>query len=346
MSFETPMDLLDQLLPDTYEYGKIITGNPGLKLTFALNALVAVDNAAWVLYAKENSVTDFNEIIPRDSKPALSCRHAELANIPLISYGLSTEQIKELVNEGYFFLKVKIGNDPEKDGDPEKMLSWDKQRLTDIHNIVGDRRIPYSENGTIPYYLDANGRYPDKEYLLRLLDHADKIGALDRIMILEEPFPEEYKADVSDLPVTFAADESAHSDRDTLERIQLGYKAIALKPIAKTLSMSFRIAETAHDNGIPCFCADLTVNPIVLGWNMNVAARLAPLPGMKIGVIESNGWQNYKNWDQMKGYHPCRGAAWIDTKHGLYNLDEDFYRRSGGIFMTSPHYRSLVTAHP
>ena len=131
---------------------------------------------------------------------------------------------------------------------------------------------------------------------MRLLDYADKIGALDRIMLLEEPFPEEYKIDVTDIPARLAADESAHSDKDALERIELGYGAIALKPIAKTMSMSLKIAEIAHKKGVPCFCADLTVNPVMVDWNKNVAARLAPLPGMKIGVLESNGHQNYSKW--------------------------------------------------
>jgi L-alanine-DL-glutamate epimerase-like enolase superfamily enzyme len=295
-----------------------------------------------MLYARDNEITDFDGVIPLDSRPALSYKHKELANIPLITYGLTLDQIRGIVDEGYFFLKVKIGCDPAKDGDPEKMLAWDKQRLTDIHNMVKDKRIPYTESGTIPYYLDANGRYPNKEFLLRLLDHADKIGALERIMIIEEPFREEYKVDVSDVPARLASDESAHSDRDALERIELGYRAIALKPIAKTMSMSFKIARIAHDKGIPCFCADLTVNPIVLDWNKNVAARLAPLPGMKVGVIESNGHQNYKNWELMKSYHPCYGASWMNADRGLFRLDEDFYKCSGGIFMTSKHYESLV----
>ena len=69
--------------------------------------------------------------------------------------------------------------------------------------------------------------------------------------------------------------------------------------------MSFKIAEVAFKKGIPCFCADLTVNPVVLDWNKNVAARLAPLPGMKVGVIESNGHQNYKNWELMKMIIPA-----------------------------------------
>ena len=77
-------------------------------------------------------------------------------------------------------------------------------------------------------------------------------------MLLEEPFPEDYKIDVRDIPVRLAADESAHSDRDVLERIELGYGAIALKPIAKTMSMSFKISKAAYEKVIPFFCADLT----------------------------------------------------------------------------------------
>jgi len=70
--------------------------------------------------------------------------------------------------------------------------------------------IPYTTNGKIPYYLDANGRYGNKERLMELLDYADKIGALERIILLEEPFPGEYKVDVTGIPVRLAVDESAH----------------------------------------------------------------------------------------------------------------------------------------
>lgn len=97
---------------------------------------------------------------------------------------------------------------------------------------------------------------------LTLIDHARKIGAFDQIAIIEEPFAEELEFDVSDIPVRLAADESAHTDEDAIKRIQLGYKAIALKAIAKTLSMTMKIAQAAHERNVPCFCADLTVNPI------------------------------------------------------------------------------------
>ncbi len=71
------------------------------------------------------------------------------------------------------------------------MLEKDKARLSAIHKTIGDVRTPYSKNGKLPYYFDANGRYEKKETLLELLDHAKKIGAFDQIAIIEEPFAEE-----------------------------------------------------------------------------------------------------------------------------------------------------------
>lgn len=342
INWETPLDLLDQLLPTTYEYAKKVTNNPDLRLTFALNALVAIDNAAWLLYCAEKGIYDFDNLIPSEAKDSLAFKHDKLAGIPLMSYNVTIENIIKTVKDGYFFLKIKIGSDPDKDGNLDKMLEWDKQRMLEIHEAVKDIETPHTDSGRIPYYFDANGRYDSKDRLMSFLDYADKIGALDRIILLEEPFPEEYKIDVSDIPARLAADESAHSDEDALERIELGYSAIALKPIAKTMSMSLKISKIAHEKNIPCFCADLTVNPIMIDWNKNMAARLAPLPGMKIGALESNGHQNYRNWDMMQSYHPAYGAVWTECREGIYNLDSDFYTRSGGIFDLSEHYSALV----
>ena len=307
-SFETPLDLLDQLLPDVWEYGKRITGKPDLRLTFALNAIVGVDAAAWILYARENGFKSFDEMIPERFRPVLSYRHRQIASIPLMAYAIPMEEIVRHVNEGYFFMKVKIGSDPDHDGDREKMLQWDMQRISAIHEAIGNRTTPYTENGKIPYYFDANGRYDSKERLQRFLDHCKKIGAFDQIAVVEEPFPENYKAYVGDLGVRVAADESAHCDDDVKERIELGYGAIALKPIAKTLSMTLKIAEVAHKAHVPMFCADLTVGPIQVDWNKSFAARIAPLPGIKVGVVETNGHQNYKRWDTLCGYHPRANA--------------------------------------
>ena len=53
-SFATPFELLDEMFPEVLEYGKRISGRSDLRPTFALNALVAFDNAVWTLYAREN----------------------------------------------------------------------------------------------------------------------------------------------------------------------------------------------------------------------------------------------------------------------------------------------------
>jgi len=338
-SFDSPVDMLDAVWPQVYEYGKKITGHPNLRETFALNALVGLDNAAWLLYALENNITDFDRMIPADYKPALSHKHSKIASIPLMAYAIPLDEIKAAVEDGYFFMKIKIGSP----GSPQEMLEWDKQRVEAIHKAIGHFETPYTQNGKIPYYFDANGRYPDKETLSRLLDFMKKIGAFEQIAIVEEPFPEEYEADVSDLGVRIAADESAHTDKDAKKRIEMGYGAIALKAIAKTLSMTLKIANVAFQNNIPCFCADLTVNPILVEWNKNVAARLAPLPGLEIGLLETNGHQNYRNWADMKKSHPDPETNWAITRNGVFELDENYYQNSGGIFKQPERYSKLVS---
>jgi L-alanine-DL-glutamate epimerase-like enolase superfamily enzyme len=336
-SFKTPLDLLDQILPEIYDYGKTITHNPKLRKTFALNSLVGVDNAAWLLYAHENNLSSFDQMIPDQYKPGLSYHHKQVASIPLMSYGLPIEEIKEAADQGYFFMKIKIG----QPGTQSEMLERDKARLSAIHKAIGHKETPHTINGKLPYYFDANGRYERKETLLRLLDHAKKIGAFDQIVVIEEPFPESLEIDVSDVGVRIAADESAHTDEDALKRIEMGYQAIALKAIAKTLSMTMRIANVAHEHNIPCFCADLTVNPILIEWNKAVAARLAPLPGLNMGLLETNGHQNYKDWKRMVSYYPDAGKSWTKPQDGVFNLDDEYYRKSGGIFAPSEHYEKM-----
>ncbi len=337
-SFENPVDLLDDIWREVLEYGKKITGNPHLRETFALNALVGVDNAAWMLYAKENGMQTFDEMIPEKWKNAVSHKSKTVASIPLMAYTIPVDEIKKAADDGYFFMKIKIG----QPGTQEEMLEKDKARLTEIHNAIGSYRTAYSEPGKLPYYFDANGRYEKKETLLKLIDHAKKIGAFEQIAIIEEPFPEELKIDVSDIPVRLAADESAHTDDFTIERIEMGYKAIALKAIAKTLSMTLKIANVAKQRGVPCFCADLTVNPVLIDWNKNVAARLDPFPGLGTGLLETNGHQNYKNWKTMESYHPFENAQWRKTTKGIFSTDDDFYSKSGGILTDSDHYMKLM----
>lgn len=337
-SFNSPVDLLDEILEEVYEYGKAITRNPDLRKTFALNALVGVDNAAWLLHAQENGIDNFDDLIPETYRPALSHHHKQVASIPLMAYSIPISEIEEAVEEGYFFMKIKIG----QPGTQEEMLQKDMDRLSAIHKAIGHQETPWSENGKLPYYFDANGRYEKKETLLKLLDHAKKIGAFDQIAVIEEPFPEHKNIQVGDMGLRIAADESAHTDEDAIRRIEMGYSAIALKAIAKTLSMTMKIAQAAHERGVPCFCADLTVNPILVEWNKAIACRLAPFPGLGLGLLETNGHQNYRNWDKMVSYHPYPDAVWRKTSQGVFKLDSDYYQKSGGIFAPSPHYQEML----
>jgi hypothetical protein len=338
--FLNPIEVIESIFPALHEYGRQMTGNPRLTKTFLLNALVSLDLALWILYAVETGERDFESLIPSSCREALSCRSGQIAHIPTVSYDTPLEDLLRLVDRGHFILKVKLG----QGGSPEEMLGKDAQRLCEIHRALAGRSTPFSQNGKMIYYLDANGRYPDKSILRRLLEIADREGMLDQIALVEEPFPEEVKADVSDLPVRVAADESLHDELSVAERADLGYRALAMKPAGKTLSMSFKMAAAAHRRKIPCFVADNACIPVLVEWNKNFAARLDPFPGLSMNILESNGEQNYKDWDRMITEHPCAGAGWIRPVGGVYRLEEDFYRTSGGIFLAPGHYQRLVEA--
>ncbi len=341
--FDHPFELFDRLFPRVLQHGRSMLSLPGLRPTFSLNALVAVDNAAWQAHAIANRVKAFDDLIPSSCRPALPGRHSCIGNIPLISFGTPVSEAVAAARGGHAVLKIKIGSDPGRNGRQDEMLEWDCRRISELHTALRDFRTPATANGAIAYYLDANSRYDSLERVQRLLDHCASIGALESVLLLEEPLPEDSDIDVRNLPVRVAADESAHSVADVTRRIDAGYTAIALKPIAKTLSLSLRMAAEAHRCGASCFCADLTVNPILVDWNKNVAARLPALPGMNIAVFESNGFQNYRDWTRMRSYHPLPGTTWLEAGDGQFLLDETFYAEAGGILRPSPHYRELLS---
>ena len=337
-SFTSPVELNDWLWPQVWEYGKKVAANPSLRATYALNSLVAVDNAVWVLFARENGMTSFDEMIPDAYRPALSAHHAKCASIPLFSYKVPVGEIKDAVDSGYFFMKIKIG----QPGTQDEMLQKDMARVSQIHAALKDCRTPYTKSGRLPYYFDANGRYEKKETLLKFIDHLKAIGAYEQVAIIEEPFDEYADIDVYDIPLRLAADESAHTVKDALERIEMGYKAMALKPIAKTMSMSMKIAQAAYEKGIPCFCADLTVCPVMVEWNKAVAARLPAFPGIgDLGLVETNGHMNFRNWETMRKDLVYEQAHWTRTEKGVFECDADYYAKSGGILEPMPRYEKM-----
>ena len=137
---------------------------------------------------------------------------------------------------------------------------------------------------------------------------------------------------VHDLPIAVAADESLHAPHDVAVKADLGYRCLALKPAGKTLSVALLMAEEARKRDLACFVADSACIPILVDWNKTFAARLPPFPGLDLGFMESNGAQNYTNWQAMLDDHPCNGASWIGAHDGIFTLPDAFFARSGGIF--------------
>ncbi|MBO9592581.1 MAG: L-alanine-DL-glutamate epimerase [Niabella sp.] len=336
--FDTPVDLLLAIMPEVRKYAVSLTGQSSVNLNFIYNALVSVDNAAWLVYASENKCADFDTMIPAVYRKPLRLHNPKVAVMYQIPYGMPMTDLLKAASEGYFVFKIKTG----MPGNQAQMLQADMERLTLVHQTLKHLRTPQTRDGRLIYTLDANGRYEKKESLLRYLDHARKIGAFEQIRLIEEPFWESNNETVEDVGVIIGADESVHTEADAMKRIQQGYKALVLKGIAKTLSMSFKIAKVAHENNVACICADLTVNPLLLDWHKNLAGRLQPFPGIGMPMIETNGDMNYKNWELMKTFHPVQQASWQQVKQGVFELNDDFYKRSGGIFMGTDHYEKML----
>jgi hypothetical protein len=57
--------------------------------------------------------------------------------------------------------------------------------------------------------------------------------------------------------------------------------------------------------------------------------------------VETNGHQNYKNWERMEKYHPYSNADWRKTKNGVFELGTDFYLKSGEVLEESTHYTKM-----
>ena len=328
--YEKPGDLFDFLYTQGMKYAKdILQFSP--RKTFILNAMVPIDNALRLLYCKEMQAFNYSSFA--FDNEVFQVKQDKLALIPLISYNTSIEQIKQLADDGVCVFKIKIGADPDRDNDKNKMLEQDKKRIAEIHSVLTDYKSEYTDNGYVAYYLDANGRYDTIDRVIRLLEYTKLIGAFDRIILLEEPFDEENDLNVSNIEVTVAADESVHDVYDAKKKIDLGYKAFALKPIAKTITATNKIAKLAIENNIALFCADLTVTPLLVEINKNYASRLLPVPGMKIGIIESNGSQNYVNWAEMMAMHPLKNHLSVTPVNGIFQLNDDYHKKSGGIFL-------------
>jgi L-alanine-DL-glutamate epimerase-like enolase superfamily enzyme len=336
--YPDPPSMLADVLPKAFTYGRTITGNDQLRLTFVLIALVALDNAAWLLFARQNGTTSFDGFIPPWATDTLSHRQEAVATVPAVGYTLPMDELEAILDAGAYVLKIKIG----QPGDHAEMVAKDKAWLSQIHDLASGHRSAMTESGNILYYLDANGRYTEKSGMGELLDHAESIGALDHVILIEEPFDESVEVDVSDLPARFAADESVHTVDDVHRRAAQGYRGLAIKPCGKTMSLAFEMVRAGSELGMECFVADNACVPLLVEWNKNIAARLPAFPGLKGGLMESNGPENYATWDHLLSEYPVQNASWLRPKEGAFRLDEEYYATSGGIFEIPESYTKLI----
>ncbi|MAF10935.1 L-alanine-DL-glutamate epimerase [Candidatus Poribacteria bacterium] len=334
---DSPMDTFDAILPRVEEYARVVTRNPALRRTFTLNALVALDNALWMLHARTEGMSSFDSLVPSTCRPCLGERRKRIAAVPAIGYTLPMESVRDLLDAGTFVLKIKVGHP----GDDSEMLDRDQGWLTRLHELTRRYETSMTDCGHPVYYLDANGRYGEKDGMRRLLDHAAKIDMLDRIILVEEPFDEAFDFDVGDLPSRFAADESLHTPADVAVRAQQGYAAMAIKPAGKTLSMGFGMIEATHEAGAIPFVADNACVPWLVDWNKVVAARLPAFPGVRAGMMETNGPQNYATWETLLASVPHAEASWLKPDCGAFVLDDEFYHRSAGMFADPTPYSDL-----
>ncbi|MFA6913318.1 MAG: hypothetical protein WCQ61_09420, partial [Proteiniphilum sp.] len=85
-------------------------------------------------------------------------------------------------------------------------------------------------------------------------------------------------------------------------------------------------------------------NPVLVEWNKNVASRLKTFPGLEqIGLMESNGHQNYVNWQSMEQRTPFFTEPWHKVKGGFYHTSDQFYKQGGGIFDPIPYYEKMFS---
>ncbi|MHC4915860.1 MAG: hypothetical protein ACYTGB_10250 [Planctomycetota bacterium] len=335
--FADPTGLHDAIIGPAHEYARSTTGLSDLRLTFTLVALSALDYAAWQLHARALGISDFDALIPDGHRDLLPGRQSAVALVPAVGYTLPEETLRELLAAGAYVLKIKIGHA----GDESEMLRKDVDWLDRIHALASGFETDMTESGRVLYYLDANGRYGEKSSMARLLEHCEGKGYLDRVILVEEPYSRPEDLDVHGLPARFAGDESVESAEDVAARAQQGYTAFAIKTAGKTVSRCFRLIRAALAAGAVPFVADNACVPVMVEWNRNFAARLPAFPGVRGGMMESNGPENYAHWERLLAELPSPDAPWLRAQRGAFRLGDEYFAAGGGIFETPESYSRL-----
>jgi len=194
----------------------------------------------------------------------------------------------------------------------------------EIHASSAPRDAPHAGRAAA-YYFDAKRPLREEGHPPPLLDTRGRSG-FDRIAVVEEPFRRSSRSRWGTGRPGGRRRERHRRGRRPEDRPRL--RAIALKPIAKTLSMSLRIARLAHERGVPCFCADLTsTDPGGLDKVFAAASPRSP-------ACRWASWRRTATRTTGTGGHapppPLLRRALDSAEKGVFRLDEDFYARSAG----------------
>ena len=149
-----------------------------------------------------------------------------------------------------------------------------------------------------------------------MIDSLDRMKILEQVALLEEPFPPELRAEVSDLPVCLAADESLHDLSEVNERADLGYRAMAIKPAGKDPKQIPADGSGRPGAGNSLFCRRLGLHSPPAGMEQKRSGPPKAVPGLEMGIIESHGEQTYKNWRGLVADLPIPGRRMGRAKGG------------------------------
>ncbi len=89
--------------------------------------------------------------------------------------------------------------------------------------------------------------------------------------------------------------------------------------------------------GIPRFCDNLMVNPILVNWNRNVFRTIPPFFGLGRGIMEPNCGITYEKWAEIKEKYPYVDTGWTQATFGVFEVNECFYTTASSV-LNAPTY--------
>lgn len=175
----------------------------------------------------------------------------------------------DLVDEGYRYLKLKIGLDPEKD----------VQRVAAVRKAVGD---------DVVLTIDANGAYRPSQAIW-VLRRLEPLG----VVVAEEPtaaWDLDGQARVrgaSEIPIM--ADQSANTMADAINVIKRQSADVLAVKVSKTggILASKKFLAVAEAANMPCHIGSTATTRLLEAGSMHVAVTMKEIPyGCELGEFE------------------------------------------------------------